>query len=242
MIQGTDKRLRRRVSVVAAITMLAMNMAACEPAADGIVPEESNSWRRVAELTGAGTTVLPGYSSCDESLLLNALVEAVVCRLAEGPGSLATPPLQMVIISRGSPGSLTPGPTFGDAYKVSLAAFHADDGSDTVLVLAESETEYPQGVDVYWVVGGQLVSVGLMDLIGLDDEGEATSLLPLVTVTGSRRGGEISIGGPAAALRPDGSYAGPPDGDRFCFAIRDDRMVAGTAAPGGDCRTEVALP
>lgn len=228
-------------ATVTALALVVLQLHACAPSAEPARDDESR-WRRVAETEGGLYPPPPGYAACGAPLALTPSLEAVVCRRIEDPKSAGTPPQQLLLrvtdAVAGRAQAVKPGPTFGDAYSVRLAAFESTEGTDAVILMAESVTEFPQGVDVFGVSAGELRSLGFLDVVGIDADGEATSILPLLQVTGTPEEAEITIAGAAARMQEDGTYAMPRAGERLCFLLREGRLVQGSAVAGKGCQSK----
>ena len=184
-----------------------------------------------------------GYSQCDFAVALTPSMEVVVCRRGEQPGSLETPPLQLLLVRLGASSECrlveSFGPMFGDAYIVRFAVFYPSSGGTTPLMVAESHTEYPLGLELFEVSEGRFRSFGVIDVSGLGEQGEAIPALPMIKVRGREERIEIVIEGRAVRSDIDGSTAESALDERFCFILENSELISGRQARNHQCRPEL---
>jgi len=73
-------------------------------------------------------------------------------------------------------------PDFGDAYYVKVTVFNKDQGDGPTFILAESGAEFSYGVQIYMLDGSELRSAGNIDEVLLDDEENASSVVPTLQI------------------------------------------------------------
>ena len=220
------------------VLLVAALVAACSSAVTAPVEPLARSWRQAPLTALAGARFPPGYMDCSATGAPTGM-RVLVCRPVQADAAETQAALQLLVTGVDSQPDadtlIIKGPTFGDAYSVRTAVFQSDEGTDATVLIAEGVTEYPLGAEVLFVDPKSLQRVGSMDVVGVDEEGDPTSVLPLLRLTGPRESLQIIVTGKAARMRPDGSYEEPPAGRQFCSRIVSGQWVIGTAGPGTAC-------
>jgi hypothetical protein len=203
---------------------------------------EDRVWERQDDSVVTERAPPSGYSQCDFAVALTNSMEVLACRRVEQPGALETPPLQLLLVRLGASRECRSvesfGPMFGDAYIVRLAVFYPGSGSTTPLLVAESHTEYPLGMEVFEVSESRVRSFGVIDVSGIDERGEAIPALPMIKVRGREERIEIVVEGRAVRSDIDGSTTESASDEWFCFILDNSKLISGRQGSDHQCRPE----
>lgn len=128
-----------------------------------------------------------GLKNCQSTRALDATHDLAACRQAYPK---ATSGLHVFLVDTRQSGQkaiVFRSPDFGDAYYVKVTVFSKAQSDGPIFVLAESGAEFSYGVQIYIFDGSKLQSVGTIDEVLLDDEENASSVVPALQIKDTGR-------------------------------------------------------
>ncbi|HRF43339.1 MAG TPA: hypothetical protein PLD30_03730 [Candidatus Competibacteraceae bacterium] len=123
-----------------------------------------------------------GLKNCQSARALDTTHYLAACRQTSPK---ATSALRLFLVDTRQPEQnaiLFRSSDFGDAYYVKVTVFNKDQGDGPIFILAESGAEFSYGVQIYMLDGSELRSVGNIDEVLLDDEENASSVVPALQI------------------------------------------------------------